>query len=466
MLTLRQRRLALYFSLFIAQIVVYTIVFHAIYPVLEGKAITLPQSLLFVMETITTVGYGDLLPFSSQITVIFSILVMVTGILNIFMFIPLLLEPYLTAIITPTPPQRLPVALEGHVILVGFGELAREVIENLQISDTEIVIVEESEEAAQEAVREYRDTAHVVWGSYADPRTWEHAGVRKAAITVVGGDERVSANVILGIRESARGRILAVVDDLAFDRYLRYAGADIVLSPKNFTGKILARHAAIGSRMDAVFDSLHAPFSVGNGQTSLLKLVKIPVSADSRAAGKTIRELALLERYAVYILAYWKNGRFVADPGVDDPIDSTTMLYALGRMDAVESLIREEFASEVQKQPLALIAGFGDVGRAAYQELASAGVSCVVVDRKKYTVNEIIGNAEDEEILRMANIEDAQICVVALNDDTVNIFTTLMARNLNPSLRILARANQPVSVDKLYRAGADYVALLPAIGGR
>jgi Trk K+ transport system NAD-binding subunit len=41
-----------------------------------------------------------------------------------------------------------------------------------------------------------------------------------------------------------------------------------------------------------------------------------------------------------------------------------------------------------------------------------------------------------------------------------------MARNLNPAIRILARANDPGSVDKLYRAGADYVALLPMIGGQ
>ena len=41
-----------------------------------------------------------------------------------------------------------------------------------------------------------------------------------------------------------------------------------------------------------------------------------------------------------------------------------------------------------------------------------------------------------------------------------------MARNLNPGIRILARANEPASVDKLYRAGADYVALLPMIGGQ
>ena len=69
-------------------------------------------------------------------------------------------------------------------------------------------------------------------------------------------------------------------------------------------------------------------------------------------------------------------------------------------------------------------------------------------------------------MLKKARIEEARFCIVALNDDDVNIFTTLMARNLNPVIRILARANEPASVEKLYRAGADYVALLPRIGGQ
>lgn len=81
-------------------------------------------------------------------------------------------------------------------------------------------------------------------------------------------------------------------------------------------------------------------------------------------------------------------------------------------------------------------------------------------------MNEVVGNAEDETILREARIGEARFCIVALNDDDVNIFTTLMARNLNPGIRILARANEPPSVEKLYRAGADYVALLPRIGGQ
>ncbi len=113
-----------------------------------------------------------------------------------------------------------------------------------------------------------------------------------------------------------------------------------------------------------------------------------------------------------------------------------------------------------------MIAGFGDVGAGAYQELIAAGVSCTVVDSKQHDVKQVVGNAEDEIVLRKAGIEEARFCIVALNDDDVNIFTTLMARNLNPVIRILARANEPASVEKLYRAGADYVALLPMIGGQ
>jgi Trk K+ transport system NAD-binding subunit len=90
----------------------------------------------------------------------------------------------------------------------------------------------------------------------------------------------------------------------------------------------------------------------------------------------------------------------------------------------------------------------------------------MVVDRRQQAAKGEVGDAQDESVLTRAGVGEAQFCIVALNDDNVNIFTTLMARNLNPTTRILARANEPASVDKLYRAGADYVALLPTIGGQ
>ena len=146
--------------------------------------------------------------------------------------------------------------------------------------------------------------------------------------------------------------------------------------------------------------------------------------------------------------------------------DSTTSLFLFGRADAIATAIQQEFETDGSSEAFAVIAGFGDVGRAAYHELRAAEISCRIVDAKKHGVDQVVGNAEDETVLKEAHIEDARICIIALNSDDINIFTTLMARNLNPGLRILARANEPSSVDKLYRAGADYVALLPTIAGQ
>jgi Trk K+ transport system NAD-binding subunit len=129
-------------------------------------------------------------------------------------------------------------------------------------------------------------------------------------------------------------------------------------------------------------------------------------------------------------------------------------------------MVRAIFMAPEERKEIALIGGFGDVGLSVYNELTNLGIKCIAIDKKKYGVSQVIGNAEDESVLREAHIEDAQFFIVALNNDDLNIFTTLIARNLNPDIRILARANEPATVAKLYRAGADYVALLPSIGGQ
>src|SRR5512136_719162 len=48
--------------IFAVQIIAFTSIFHYAYPILEDKPVSWPNALLFVLETVTTVGYGDLLP--------------------------------------------------------------------------------------------------------------------------------------------------------------------------------------------------------------------------------------------------------------------------------------------------------------------------------------------------------------------------------------------------------------------
>ena len=185
-----------------------------------------------------------------------------------------------------------------------------------------------------------------------------------------------------------------------------------------------------------------------------------------RAIFKSLADLQLFERFGIIVPFLWKAGKFIPEPGHDIIVDNTTSLFLFGRAESIVTAIREEFNTDGCADAFAVIAGFGDVGTGAYQELQASGVSCIVVDSKQQAVEQVVGNAEDETVLKKARIEDARFCIVAVNDDDVNIFTTLMARNLNPAIRIFARANEPATVEKLYRAGADNVALLPMIGGQ
>jgi voltage-gated potassium channel len=462
-------QISIYFFTFALLMGVNTYLFYSYYPLLENKPLSWSESLLFVVESMTTVGYGELLPFTSEITRLLAIQIMLSGVIMIFVVIPLLLAPFLTSLLAPSPPKRTPHQLSGHTVVMGYDEITQSVIDSLAISDYDIVIIEQDKAKALEIATHYRRRAYVIWGDYNDPDTWSGGHIAGARYVVICMDERQTASIVLGIRELVKGQIISVVDKLSFDRYLHYAGADYVLSPKHTTGRLLARHAILNPNADTEPDIPGLDRGTINFQNAAgheLRLINIPLVFGCKAAFKSLSDLHLFERFGIIVPFLWKAGKFIPSPTDDIVIDNTTSLFLFGTAESIVAALLEEFNPEGCLDALAIIAGFGDVGAGAYEKLMASGVSCIVVDSKIQHVEQVVGNAEDEDVLKKARIEEARFCIVAVNDDNVNIFTTLMARNLNPVIRILARANEPASVQKLYRAGADYVALLPMIGGQ
>jgi len=426
--TSAEMRVLIYFVMFALLILIYTVIFHGLYPQLEGKPVDWAQSVLFVIQTITTTG--SLLTIHSDTMILFSSVMMLSGVIMIFMVIPLIITPYLVAVLRSAPVRRIPHALFHHTVIIGDGELSRALVESLSLSEKEVLIVEDDEKAARELALKHRRKAFVIWGDYDDPQTWEQAWIKNADFVIVCEDERTTASIILGIRPLTPARIISIVDKISFDRYLRYAGAEYVLSPKQVTGRILARHAVLNPGGDTEPAIPGLDRLTINGEEfpeKNLRLIHIPVMPESKAAGKPLGGLNLHGQYGVIVPFLWKAGRFISRPNPSETIDATTSLFLFGRADAIRRAVHEELEVDKEQIGHAVIAGFGDVGSAAYTEMVASGISCVVVDAKKYDVNEVIGNAEDEEILRDARIGEARFCIVALNDDDVNIFTTLIS---------------------------------------
>ena len=92
--------------------------------------------------------------------------------------------------------------------------------------------------------------------------------------------------------------------------------------------------------------------------------------------------------------------------------------------------------------------------------------SYTVVDLEDRPTADVIGDATDPETLREAGIAEATTLVLALPDDTTTIFATLVARELDSEIEIVARAQETANTRKLYQAGADYVLALATVSGR
>ena len=119
-----------------------------------------------------------------------------------------------------------------------------------------------------------------------------------------------------------------------------------------------------------------------------------------------------------------------------------------------------------------IICGYGRVGQIIARELHELSAAFVIVDPNAERLREaeqkgflaLVGDATEEQTLLLAGIARARVLATVLPDDTINVFITLTARELNPNLEIIARGESPSTERKLLRSGANKVVLLAAIG--
>lgn len=120
----------------------------------------------------------------------------------------------------------------------------------------------------------------------------------------------------------------------------------------------------------------------------------------------------------------------------------------------------------------AIVCGYGRIGRMLASQLREGGMPFVVIDVDPDRIEEaredghltLQGEATDESILRTAGLVRARVLATVLPHDASNVFITLSARNLNPSIRIIARGEVPTTERKLIQAGANRVVLPAHIG--
>jgi len=120
-----------------------------------------------------------------------------------------------------------------------------------------------------------------------------------------------------------------------------------------------------------------------------------------------------------------------------------------------------------------ILCGFGRVGEAIANTLKQQKADFIVIDHSlnSYTraVQQdcltIMDDATSHDALTHAGIEKASSLITAFGDDADNTYAVLTARELNPRLTIIARANNNDASKRLKQAGASHIILPEVIGG-
>ncbi len=122
-----------------------------------------------------------------------------------------------------------------------------------------------------------------------------------------------------------------------------------------------------------------------------------------------------------------------------------------------------------------IVCGYGRVGRNVAQELETTHRHFVAIDEDEAMLESqkeknpsllfLHGDASDDDMLIRADIEDAKGVFAVTGDDSKNLMIALTAKQLNPSVRVVARCHELRNAEKMKKAGADAIVSPDFTGG-
>lgn len=432
-------------------IVFSSMVYHYLVTSVEGRSVTYAHSFQVVVETYTGTGYGSGSPWDTTLLNAFVSLMDLSTFLILFIVLPYLFRPVLEEALTPTVPTEADET--DHVVVCEARQQGERLVDELEARNVEYVVVAESEETALEFQERGWSVVH---GDPSSTDALRRAGVANARAVVVDTADSKSAGVVLAVRDVDESvRSIVLVEDNEFERYLRYAGADQVLTPRHLLGQRIAER--ISTELSPVLtDSI----SLG-GDVSLLEL---SVFEESPVNGETIRDIEASDD-GINVVGVWRDGAFAGSPDSDLVVDPDTQLLVAGQESALRSLETDTHAGR-EAATNVIIAGYGEVGSSVDESLQLSDSERTVIDLEDKPGVDVVGDAIDEETLRSAGIEDASAFVVTIADDDLAILSVLAATELDTDAAVIVRVNDSENATKVRRAGADYVLSLPEISGR
>jgi voltage-gated potassium channel len=433
----------------------YSIAFHYIMA-WEGRAYSWVTGFYWTLTVMSTLGFGDI-TFESDLGRIFSILVLLSGIVFLlvllpFTFIEFFYAPWMKAQSESRAPSSLPPTTRNHVILTALEPVSSALIEKLEQYQYRYVLLVHN---LEDALRLYDLGYTVVVGNLDNPDTYRKIRAEHASMVVTTANDMVNTNVAYTVREiSETVPIVATANSPASVDILELAGSNHVLQLGVMTGQALARRVSGGDRRAHII-----------GQFEELFVAEATVR-NTPLVGKKLRESGLREELGITVLGVWERGTF-GHAHANLEIQAGTVLVLAGPGESIQRY-NDRYAYRTPARPPVIIIGGGRVGRAVAASLRNRGLNYYIVEKTPERIYNpdyyVLGNAAELKILEKAGIMETGTVVVTTHDDDTNIYLTIYCRRLRPDVQIISRATLERNIATLHRAGADFVMSYASMG--
>ena len=219
-------------------------------------AISFIDVIYFTMITVTTVGYGDIVPVTPSARLFDTFVVTPIRIFVWLIFLGTAYSFVLRHTWERWRTQMIERALSDHIIVCGFGNSGSATVAELlrKGCDPQSIVVVDPDEARVETAINCGVMA--LKGDATRNATLAAIGVERAAAVIVSpGRDDTTALIVLTARKLASGiRISAAVRNEENEDIVRQAGADTVINPIDFGGHLLAQSISGGHAVDYIHD--------------------------------------------------------------------------------------------------------------------------------------------------------------------------------------------------------------------
>ena len=336
-----------------------------------------------------------------------------------------------------------------NIIICGAGKVGFSISKQLSAQGHSITVIDQSSELIQK-INEAQDVKGIV-GTATFPSVLEKAGAEDAdmIIAVTKNDEtnmvicQVAHSIFKITKKIARIRtqefLTAKFNNLFGETNLPI---DVIISPEMEVARSLQRRIEAPGALDNV------PFA-----DNKIKVLEINVDKKCPLVNTELAELTKkFPELNANILGVIREGKFVILKKKDKLKidDKAFVVISASQID----LTLSAFGHEEKMSKKILIIGGGNIGFNLARNLENdhEGIRVKIIEKNKeraeFIANElnntivINGDGLEEDVLKEANIEEAETMFSLTNDDEDNIMLRVLAEKNNPNKKTIALVNK------------------------